>query len=126
MLEVTLTWTGTFSGKVHIAEQPSASDRTLTPEDLESMLDSMMDSLMVMPGVENVSAGAALASGTIEVTFSMNASSLGEAQSLILNAFTVANTVASTTLAARIGIAPEELTDGWQSSRVEPAALVPA
>lgn len=82
--------------------------------------------VIVMPGVENVSAGSALVSGTIDVTFSMKASSFAEAQSLILKAFTVANTVASMTLAARIGIAPEELTDGWQSSRVEPAALVPA
>ncbi|MHB1713089.1 MAG: hypothetical protein ACYCV7_17155 [Acidimicrobiales bacterium] len=121
---MTLAWTGTFSGKLHIAEQPSASVQTLTPEDLESMLDSMMDSLVVIPGVENVSAGAALASGMIEVTFSMNASSFAEAQSLILNAFTVANTAASMTLADRIGIALEGLADGWQSSRVEPATLV--
>jgi len=124
-LDVMMSWTGTFIGKVRIGDRSSETRRTLTPEDLEFMLDSMADSLAMMAGVNNISVGGTLASGDIEVTFSMLAASLTEAHAAIFNAFGLANTYAAMAVTARVG-ATERVDTGWQSSRVDPSELVPA
>jgi hypothetical protein len=118
-----MRYTATFHGMVKITESSSAVDRTLSEGDFEFMLDSLNDALSLHSGLENLSVGASLQSGELEVTFVVEATDLVDAQRAALEAFNEANTVAAQGLAGRIG---SQLSPEWTSSHTDLAQLIPA
>jgi len=118
-----MRYTATFHGMVKITKSSSAVNRTLSEEDFEFMLDSLNDALSLHSGLENLSVGASLHRGELEVTFVVDAADLMEAQQAALEAFNEANTVAVQGLAGRIG---SQLSPEWTSSHTDLVELIPA
>lgn len=118
-----MKFTATFQGRIGITKSSSSVDRTLSEGDFEFMLDSFSDALDLQPGLENLSVGAILQAGKLEVTFVVDAAYLVEAQKAALSAFNEANVVTAARLANRIG-GPLNLE--WASSHTNLTDLVTA
>jgi hypothetical protein len=118
-----MRFTATFQGRIGITESSSSVDRTLSEDDFEFMLDSFSDALNSHPGLENLSVGASLQAGELEITFVVDADNLVEAQQAALSVFNEANIVATARLANRIG---GQLNPDWTSSHTDLTELISA
>ena len=106
-----------MSGHVQIAAESSAALGVLTPDDYEIFLDALNDSLFLQ-GAEDVTIGAALANGDIDVSFSVEADSLAQAHQRALEIFGVANGSAVAEMAQRLAGIADTLVPHWTESRV--------
>jgi hypothetical protein len=112
-----MRFSANMSGHVQIAAESSASLGVLTPDDYEVFLDSLNDSLHLQ-GAEDVTIGAALARGDIEVSFSIEADSLAQAHQRALEVFSVANGAAVAEMAVRLAGNADTVGPHWTESRV--------
>ena len=79
-----------------------------------------------MPGVENISVGARLTRGEIEVTFSIEAPTFAQGYAEVQRVFNTVTAMAAIAVTRRIGGKWDGVDGGWQSAHVEARALVPA
>jgi hypothetical protein len=82
-----MRFTATFQGRIGITKSSSSVDRTLSEDDFEFVLDSFSDALNLQPGLENLSVGASLQAGELEVTFVVDAANLVDAQQAAMSVF---------------------------------------
>ena len=118
-----MRFTTTFRGKIRIAKSSSTVDRSLSDDDFEFLLDSISDVLNSYPGLENLSVGASLQAGELEVTFVVDAANLVAAQQGALSVFNKANVAVTARLANRIG---GQLNPEWTSIHTDLIELIPA
>jgi hypothetical protein len=112
-----MRFTADMSGHVQIAAESSATLGVLTPDDYEVFLDALNDSLYLQ-GAEDVTIGAALARGDIEVSFSVEADSLAQAHHRALEIFSIANGTAVAEMGQRLAGSADTVAPHWTESRV--------
>lgn len=118
-----MKWTMNAQGNVKITPSSSPSSRTLAEDDFEFLLDALNDALVIVEGITDVSVGASLALGTLEVTFSLNADNLLTAQQAALDIFGTVNTVATQQMDERLG---RRVEPNWHSATTQEAVLAVA
>jgi hypothetical protein len=84
---------------------------------------SWSDGFRHAQGLEDLSVGASIPSGELEVTFVVDAADLIDAQPGPLGAFNETNALAAQRLANRIG---GQLNPDWTSSHTDLTELIPA
>ena len=112
-----MRFTAEMMGHVQIAAESSPVLGILTADDYEVFLDALNDSLFLQ-GAADVTIGAALASGDIEVSFSVEAESLAQAHQRALEIFGIANRTAIAEMAQRLADNADALAPHWTESRV--------
>lgn len=88
-----MNFTLTAKAWVLVTEESSIEERSLSPDDFEGFLDDLNDAL-VLQGAGDITVGASLRDGAVELSFSIDGANLIDAQTRASQLFSVAYALA--------------------------------